>query len=102
LALAALALEDIRDVESGAGQESARRGMGRIGGPDQKSSDGCAMGWIAGEMAWLEEGALMQLAAGEGRQAGCQRRIDHADAQTRAAAFSARPADHIPRVIPGR
>ena len=41
----------------------------------------------------------MQLAAGEGRQAGRQRRIDHADAQARAAALSARPADHTPRII---
>ena len=93
------AFEDARDVESGIGQEPARRGMGRIGGPDQKSGDGRAMGRIGRRMARLDEGALMQLAAGEGRQPGRQCRIDHADAQARAAALAARPADHAPRII---
>src|SRR6185503_17692763 len=65
LALAALALKDRRGVKSGLGQEPARRGMGRVGGPDQKSADSCPMGWVGGKMAWLEEGALMQLSAGE-------------------------------------
>jgi hypothetical protein len=41
----------------------------------------------------------VQLAPGKGRQAGSKRGINHADAQARAAAFPARPADHAPRII---
>ena len=98
-ALSALTLEDGSGVEIGVGQEPARREMGRIGGPDQKGGDGRAMGRIGRRVARLDEGALMQLAAGEGRQAGRQCRIDHADAQARTAALTAGPADHATRII---
>src|SRR5215472_10016847 len=100
LALAAASLREGRGgIEIGIGQEAAPAGMRRIGGADEEGRDRRAMGGIGGHAARLEEGALMQLASGEGRQAGGEPGIDHADAQARPTAFPARPADHAPRIV---
>ena len=52
---AALALEDGGGVEIGVGQETAPRGMRRIGRADEKGGDRRAMGGIGGRVARLRK-----------------------------------------------